>query len=249
MAAEPTIETTPDDEEFVWETFLTDLVDYVRLELAGQAVGTLYPALTFHINTSPECLDAYYRELHQQSLAYVAARRAANQPTPASALVQTLLGGDASAPLPPVSPNWIERVIEHGRAWLDQGATQWRQLQLSLAALQTDLNAPPLLTGMMGGHASTAHPQIDSLHIAPEDSNFEVIISIASDPAFSDPARCQLEVLLTLFERLGDYAGVGVTLWSPDRIDQAQTDAEGRVIFTGLRTAQIKEMRVIVSLP
>jgi len=226
------------DEEFQWDLFLVELTNYVRLELAGQNADALYPEWAFHIQTSVECQEAYQRELHRQSLLHL------DRTVPQSQLFNLL---PALAVMPDAS--WLEQRIEHGRAWLDSASNLWRQVQLSLAELTFGAGGQPAVAGLMSDELSAAQPSTGVMQVAPQGASFELTVAVSPDPAMTDPSIYQAEVILTLFERFGDYSGVELYLLWEDISQQATTDAFGRARFTGLPSGSITAMSLIVVLP
>lgn len=59
-------ETTEIINAMDWGLFRQQLIDYVRIELAGESADQVYPEVAFHIDTSYECSIAYYNELYRQ---------------------------------------------------------------------------------------------------------------------------------------------------------------------------------------
>ena len=225
------------DEEFQWDLFLAELVDYVRLELEGHNADVLYPGSAFHIQTSLECQEAYQRELQRQSLRQL--DRAAMQH------VVSLLPALVIAP----KADWLEQRIEHGRAWLDGASKLWRQVQVSFADLTLGALGQPAVAGLMSDDLTLAQPAKGIMQVAPQGASFELTVAVSPDPAATEPAVYQAEVMLTLFERFGDYSGVELYLLWEDLAQQATTDAFGRARFTGLPSGQITAMSLIVVLP
>lgn len=225
------------DEEFQWDLFLTELTDYVRLELEGQRAEAIYPVWAFHIQTSVECQEAYQRELQRQSLRQL--DRAAIQQ------VARLLPALAVVP----AADWLEQRIDHGRAWLDGASKLWRQVQVSFADLTLGSIGQPAVAGLMSDDLSVAQPPKGIMQVAPQGASFELTVAVSPDPAATESAIYQAEVMLTLFERFGDYSGVELYLLWEDIAQQATTDAFGRARFSGLPSGQITAMSLIVVLP
>lgn len=230
------------EEEFQWDVFVEALRHYVRLELAGEDAEATYPEWAFHIRTSIECRDAYLQELHQQSLAQV----------DIAALEQVsilLQQPDHAMPIRPAA-DWRERTIEHGRAWLESATERWRQVELSLADLRVGAEGTaPAMVGLMSDDAGSSGATQASLQIAPENSGFELSLIVSMDANAGTADLYRAEVLLTLFDRLGDYSGVELYLTSHETRQHAITDKQGRAHFTNLPAAQLTSMHLTVLFP
>jgi hypothetical protein len=243
-----TIENSSPEEEFPWATFMNDLPAYVRLEFAGQSPEDIYPEWAFHIATSVECQAAYYEELRKQSLAQAVANANVVEPSKAASVLRQLR--NASVPTAPTpSPSWAERVIEHGRAWIEAETAKWRQLQITFRGLQSGATVAPALAGMMSSASTAAKLPPDTLYVAPADSGFEVAIAVLPQVGSGDKTTCQVEVMLTLYEQFGDYSGIDLLLQWDDASRQATTDRMGRAVFTELPYDQVKAMNLTVLLP
>lgn len=244
-----TIENSSPDEEFLWATFMNDLPSYVRLEFAGQSPEAIYPEWAFHIATSVECQNAYSQELRRQSLAQAADKVTVAQAGNVVNLLRHLHSATLSTATPAPAPSWVERKIEHGRAWLEAGTQRWRQVQLSLFNLHLYAAGQPAVIGLMSDERPDPAAVAGTLQVAPQDAGFELTIAVSPDPSAAAPVLYQAEVMLTLFDRFGDYAGVDLYLMWDETIRQATTDYFGRAMFTDLPPMQIKAMSLIVVLP
>lgn len=244
-----TIENSSPEEEFPWATFMKDLPAYVRLEFAGQSPEAIYPEWAFHIATSVECQNAYYQELRRQSLAQANIAVNAAQPGKAVSLLHQLRQANLSPLIPPPAPSWLERVLTHGRAWVDAGTENWRRLQVSLADLSLVSTPAPALTGLMSDMPTTRPINLSTLHIAPAQAGFDLSLTVQKEPTDATQEQFQVEVMLTLFDRFGDYAGVDLYLSWDEATRQATTNAFGRALFTGLPAAQAKAMSLVVIFP
>ncbi len=230
------------EEEFDWAHFSQSLIAYVYLELNRQAAAETYPDVAFQILTSVECQAAYQHELRRQSLAQVDAA--------AIKQIQALLPRlqQPAAPVTP-APDWLERTVEHGRAWLEAGTERWRQVQLSLAGLQFGPAGQLATTGLMSEDQPTAARAEGALQVAPPEASFELTLVVLPDRTAAEPNLYQAEVMLTLLDRFGDYAGIDLYLFWDGTTQQATTDQLGRALFTALPQTQIKAMSLIVILP
>lgn len=243
-----TTESSFAEEEFAWATFINELPAYVRLALDGQVPEETYPEWAFHIATSVECQAAYYQELRKQSLAQAVADTKITESSKAVRVLHQLRGATVPTVPPPASA-WLERVIEHGRGWVEAETAKWRRLQIAFTGLQSGIAGSPALVGMMSDAGTTARRSTDALSVAPAESGFEVAISVLPNAGSSEKTTCQVEVLLTLHERFGDYSGVDLILQWDDTSREVTTDRLGRAIFTDLPYDQVKAMSLIVLLP
>jgi hypothetical protein len=220
------------------------LADYVRLELDGQAAAQAYPEVAFHIETCDQCEAAYYREFRAQgqnkSLAEL--RQIGGRAQVVGALEQIL-----AAPAP--DPSWRQIALDHGRAWLDQETGRWRQVWLSLATLGGGPRAAPALAGLMTDGIQEPSPVQESLDVAPIGADFEIKLNVVSEPTSAGEVLCRVDVALTLKNRFGDFSGAQVTLLWGDTAHTQQTDALGKVSFSGLPCNQLDFMSLMVVFP
>ncbi len=234
------------------EACWSNLGDYVRLELAGQPADEVYPQMATYIETNEAFESAYYREFRRQgqrkSLAELQ-QVGQRPPQVADALEQILQTAQ-----PPV-PEWYERVLDYGRAWLEKETDRWRQLQLSFGCL---LSAPPLGNSQatapaMAGLLNDAHtPSLsdqETLTVAPDGAHFEMKLVVTSTPRPTDETLCRVDIVLTLKDRFGDFSGVQITLsWGSD-VYKKETDTLGKVSFPDLPEEALAFMRLMVVLP
>jgi hypothetical protein len=195
-----------------------------------------------------ECQAAYYEELRKQSLVQANAEVNAAQPNKAVTLLRQVLRSDEPS-IPPPAPSWVERMIVHGRAWVDGGTENWRRLQVSLADLQLAPPPAPALTGLMSDMAATRPINLSTLHVAPAQGGFDLSLAVQKELANPNEEQFQVEVMLTLLDRFGDYAGVDLYLSWDDVTRQATTNAFGRALFTGLPATHAKAMSLVVIFP
>ena len=231
-------ETGKSEDEFQWEQFEEDLVDYVRLELEGQNVEDTYEDWAFHIQTSIECYNAYLHELQRQSLERVDGAVLQR--------VSTLLqSADNQSSVQPAA-NWLIRTIEHGRAWLESESQRWRQIEVSLSGLTMGSPDTQAAVGLMSDESAQAVAS-GGLQLTPDDSNFELDVVISPDE--NSPALCQADVTVTLIDRFGDYSGSVVYLAWEETVNHGSTDELGRVRFSSLPKTKLNKMNLTVVFP
>ena len=145
----------------------------------------------------------------------------------------------------------IEQGLMQGRAWLEPVTQRWREVQLHLGQLLTGADAQPAyaLAGLMGEGAAPDPPVTLSGHFAPELANFELALVVTLEPAPAGEKQCQLEVIVTLHDALGDYSGVAVTLTWGDQARTGTTDSLGKVIFAHLPCGELPAISLMVTLP
>jgi hypothetical protein len=232
------------------QTCEENLADYVRLELDNQAAEEIYPEVAFHIETCDRCEAAYYREFAAQgqhkSLAEL--RQIGGRSQVAEAMAQ-IVAGSGVDPTPAPDPSWHQIALDHGRAWLEQETGRLRQVWLSLADLGRGPAAAPVLVGLMTDEAAETAPARGSLTVAPSGADFEIKLNVVSEPAPAGEALCRVNVALSLKNRFGDFSGAQVTLLWGDTAHTQQTDALGKVSFSGVPCDQLDSMSLTVVLP
>jgi len=161
------------------------------------------------------------------------------EPSPAQQLVAAVRQG------------LIEQGLMQGRAWLEPVTQRWREVQLYLGQLLTGPDAQPAyaLAGLMGEGAPSHWPVTLSGHFTPELANFELTLVVTPEPVPAGEKQCQLEVIVTLHDALGDYSGVAVTLTWGDQARMGTTDSLGKVIFEHLPCGELPAMSLTVTLP
>jgi len=141
--------------------------------------------------------------------------------------------------------DWLEVALAQGKAWVEQATGTWRKVSLSLAALTTPPTASPALSGLMRADSAAAPQMGASFTLAPDEANFELTATLLP----TDQAHCNLEVIVTLFDRLGDFSGVELTLsWGDQAITQT-TDDQGEAVFADLPCAEVPTIQLWLDLP
>jgi hypothetical protein len=145
----------------------------------------------------------------------------------------------------------VEQGLAQGRAWLEPVTQRWREVQLYLGQLLMGPDAQPAyaLAGLMGEGAPSDWPGTRSGHFAPELANFELTLVVTPEPVPTGEQQCQLEVIITLHDALGDYSGVAVTLAWGEQVRTGTTDSLGKVIFEHLPCGELPAMSLTVTLP
>ncbi len=72
---------------------------------------------------------------------------------------------------------------------------------------------------------------------------------VTPEPASNDEKQCQLEMIITLHDALGDYSDVAVTLTWGEQVRTGTTDSLGKVIFEHLPCGELPAMSLTVTLP
>lgn len=236
-----------------WAVFQEKVAEYVRLELAGEPAAEIYPEIAFYIENSPPCEEVYQREFRRQGLAK-SFDELQNRPRPTDPLAairqvfpvhQAGISVATSIPLPssPTS-TWYLKAIDHGQAWVDRLTERWRQVELTLPTIHLgNMPIPQTANGFLDDQNALQH----TIPILPEGANFELMLSIESDPA--NDGLFQLEAIINLFDRFGDFSGVEMTLRWGNTAYSAITDTLGRAIFSHLPVEQLATMRLQVNLP
>jgi hypothetical protein len=220
------------------------LPEYVRQELAHQPVEMLYPVVADHLQTCLDCEEAYDLEFHRQGmlLSLPQAQALGNRAAVAHGMAEMMQG------VQPVPVTWVETLWEYGRSWRDELTGGWRQLELMLSHLRGPQTNAPALAGRL--HAAR-DPEGDtsgaSLHAAPESAQFELRVLWRRQAQSGE--HCLLEVVITLYDRFGDYSGVEVLLQTEDRVHVATTNALGKVEFGELTCADLGSMRLLIRMP
>lgn len=249
MVTQEPIPNDESSEDFNWETFLTSLQLFVQQELSGTVADLMFPDLPFHIRTSPECQQAYYRELRRQSLLLATVNPNTVEGMKELAMLDKLF----NTPTQPISEaqtsNWVEQIINHGRGWLEEGSRRWRQLEISFTGLHLSTTASPLLIGTMSEERTDKEITMGEIHVIPQDANFELSITVSPDTIVSNQSFHKMEVMVTLSDRFGDYSGVDLILSYAEVTKHSTTNSLGHAIFTRLPTQYIQLMTLNVSLP
>ena len=217
-----------------WERFLEQLVDYVRLELAGENADDTYPDIAFYIERSQECENTYYQEFRRQGLQKsLAELRQLGNREQVAGVMQQILDSTTSEDTSPLDPAWYEVAIEQGRAWIDRQTERWRQVRFVLTGLSLGGQPTPAFSGFMSAEAKTTNTQQAELYIAPEGADLQVQVHVIPEP---DPhaVHCQLEVNVDWQDGFGDYSGAVVRLIQAGRVDSQTTDALGKARFNNL---------------
>jgi hypothetical protein len=109
----------------------------VRLELAHEPVNEIYPALTLHIKSCPECKELFEVEFHRQGLQQQrrCGRRDGADSGPAGAATCAAIVGLARG------------AMGARGAWIDRATGSWRQVELALAQLARPQESLPALQG------------------------------------------------------------------------------------------------------
>lgn len=230
------------------ETCQEYLPEYVRRELANEPVERLFSDVAFHIETCPTCEAAYYRMFRKQGLQMPLSelQRVGDRAAVAGVLDQILNTSPVAAPAP-VPTDWRQVALDVGRGWIDRATGAWQQVEIRLSSLGAQYGQGPslALAGLQRTEIGTG-PAAQSLHIAPEQANFELWVS--RSPTTEDAEHCRLEVAVTLADRFGDYGGVGVTLLHGDTAQTAVTDSLGKVVFPQVPCRELDAMRLRVRL-
>lgn len=248
------------------------LAEYVRSELDGDIVSTLWPSMALHIETCSNCTAAYFTEFRQQGrqrslselqslgerhrtasvLDQILSRPVANQRSVADADHGVV-----------TKPSWREQIIEHGRIWLDQSSEQVRQVSVALGELLTPIQPNAATAGLMGGPPATGESTdggsnqsraLSGIVDLPAQSGLEVKVMAepmrATSSAAADAAdpHYQVQVAVTPLDRLGDYSGIGVTLRWDDIVLSEETDATGIARFDQLQSSALSSMSLTVSV-
>ena len=178
--------------------------DYVRRELDGEPVQRQMADVSFHIETCPNCEELYFREFRRQGelRSSEQLRQVPLWPGVAAAIEQITV--DA------MLHTWNERMLAYGRAWFDRASGQLRQFEVLLADL---LQPPPpaLELALAGLQGEPAKDSGGILQLSAEDDGFDLAVRTLPDRG-GLPAFCQLEVVIALYDALGDFAGAEVTL-------------------------------------
>ena len=239
-----TVQRNVSTDDINCETCQDFLPEYVRRELANEPVEVLYPDVAFHIETCPTCEAAYYREFRRQGLAKPIAnlQQVGRRASVASVLDQILTAPIEVQPQE-IQPGWQQVALKYGRGWIEQATETWQQVEVFLSNLGTQQDAVPALAmaGLQGAESESAASATELLHIAPESANFELHITARRK-------KGELEVAVTLHERLGDFSGIEVTLMQNGLAQTATTDALGKVTFRNVPFDQLDAMRLVVRL-
>jgi hypothetical protein len=209
------------------------LPDYLSAEEAGEAHTEIWHPVIVHLDTCPNCSAACEELKDMLDLAFADhGVELPHYPTPDLSFLR---------------PNWVQVALESGRAWLEQETGRWRQLVLSLPTLVSGPQRAPAVMGLMGDE--DAAPEAAQQTLAPDEANFEIKLAVAPDKAEAGTELCRLDIVLTLFDRLGDFSGVPVVLSWGNEEQTLETDPLGKVSFMELPCDQLPIMRLTVKLP
>jgi hypothetical protein len=232
-----------------WAAFQEQLAHYVRLELAGAPADEVYPEIAFYIENSNQCKEAYQLEFRSQGLTKSLEKLQQHSgQTKALATINQLFPAIKEfvpdKPQPASSLNWYAKATDWGYAWLDQLTHQWRLLDIPLFTLPSRQQPA---TAAMSGFMRVSTTQGYTLLIEPHEANFELTISVVPDATHSD--QCQVIADISLFDRMGDFSGVEMTLLWGEDAPRSITDLQGKVTFANLPASQLGNMRLKINLP
>jgi len=225
--------------------------DYVEQELANAPGDRLYSAVAVHIETCTKCEAAYYREFRRQGLRKpLHDLQQVEQRASVARVMEQILAPEQTEEI----SGWRSVALSYGRAWQDRLNGAWRQVEIVFANLGVSQETGPMwaLAGLQGGEVP---PPAESapLYLI-EEAHFELRIQVSpeSDAAKSElleAALCRLDLVVTLFDRFGDFGGVEITLLYEGEVRTVKTDTLGRAHFAHVPRAQLQAMRLIVLLP
>lgn len=238
-------------EEAEWAMFQNNLVDYVRLELLGEAVEEIYPEISFYIDTIPACEDAYYQEFRSQGLTKSASElQQLGQSDMFRETLQQIVFRASPEWIPAVATDWVEVALDYGRGWLEQETARWRQLLVHLSPAQVgDERLATATSGLMGNEIDFNNTDSYQWQIAPKGANFVLHVILSLEPVPEQKDRCRLDITVTLRDRFGDFSGVDVILSWADVQQKRTTDPLGKVSFTGVPCDISSAMSLVVQLP
>jgi hypothetical protein len=233
------LRSEPDDT--ICQTYLNQLDEYVTEQLAGKDYMARFPSLAMHLDTCPDCADAYAR-VYELALAEAAGRLPQPEHLPDPDL-SFLLPQATGALSPAALQDWLRTI-----ALTERLQTALRRvgdrfiLQLSgelLPLLRPSLAAAPIRAPSDAARYGEVLLTLDAGEGLYPD--LPVTLTVYRDN--HHPETCLVEMVIEPPDRSWpELKGIGVTMIVAGERRKATSDAWGLVAFEGVSIAQLADV-------